>query len=994
MRADILQRHPYLWAALGMVGGLLLSFGFSLMYPGLVSHPGSILRLPLLSWWKNLPLIFSRDFVAFTGGLFQPVGYALLALVHTLVPSDASFFWHLWLVGFHFLNALLVFSLVRFFTPRTGPALLAGLVFALHPLASIAAGQVVYFPYLLALTFLLASLRLYMAYDQRSGKGLSGGRIEKSEIRNPKSEMRKGLYGASVLLFLLSLMTCKAGAGFPLFFLAYEGLYRRRGLRVALVRFIPLGGALVVMIPFWLYWRPHPLLYQYLELSKGAGRYSFLSVVGASGLYLKGLLWGGDVPMVLHEAAERIFRVLHWKVLLWGTVDGALLAVAVWAVRKGYWAGLGGLWVFCGMVPFASTAWNGVEEYLSWIYLYFPIAGLALAIGGWADALLPPPCTPTEEQRSRGARGRPMRIFLVVAGCALVVLYGYRQRRLNRISRSERSYWEYVYRIRPTQGACLSLGKAYLRHGEVEKALEVLFSPYVAQLKDPCRSMSTYYAQHGDLLAAAVHLNMGGGEDTGLRFQNFEMARAILFYQAGALDYAEDALGRVLMAHPFRTDAVALLSEVWAVKGYMTAARRILLEDLRIAPSDPELLRATQRLGTSSLADTSHVIKPPDPSWLRYALQRIREGPVIREIVQASALHPKDPVLQIEAGICLVWEGNVDSALAKIDFATQQLSSCAYVWATKCWVEAQAGAYREALTTGQHALELDPRNAVIHGVLGLLYQKTAKRPEDLERAAWHYQKALESNPRNPAVHNNLGELLIRQGKPEEAAEHFRQALRVRPDYAEFHYNLGNVLIREGKFHEAIHSFEEALRLRPDFIEARSNLGVALLQEGRSQESEEQFRRILQVRPDQDKAWENLGAVFIRQGRFLEALELFRRWGTLVPDRPGAILSQAWLLATCPDADVRDGKKALKLAKQICRASGYRRPGALGVLAAAYAEEGRYEEAVRYAQRALWLATRGRKDKLVSQIEVQLKLYKSHRPYRMRPAESRPASHTE
>lgn len=950
MRADFLQRQPYLWMALVMVGALLISFGFGFIYPGLVSHPESILRLPLLSWWRNLPLIFSRDFVGFTAGQFQPLGYALLAVVRTFVQPDASLFWHLWLVGFHVLNALLVFSLVRVFTPRTGPALLAGLVFGLHPLASVAAGQVVRFPYLLGLTFFLASLRLYMAYDQRS---------------------RKGLYEASVLLFLLSIMTCKAGAGLPLFLLAVEGLYRRRGLRTALLRPIPFVGVLLVVAPFWLYWRPHPLLYEYIEFPEGAGWYSFLSAVGASGLYLKGLLWGGGVPIVLHEVAERIFRAFHWKFLLWGAVDLALLAAAVQAVRKGYWAGLGVIWVFCGMVPFASTAWNGVEEYLSWVYLYLPAAGLALTIGGLVELFWK-------------VGERAVRIGVVVAGCALVVYYGYGQSRLNIASRSERSYWTSVYRLAPTQRASLELGKAHLQEGDVGRALEFLFSPYVEQLRDPSREMSTYYGQQGDLLAAAVHLNMGVGEDVGLQLQGYEMARAMLFYRAGALDHAEDALGRVLTANPFHTGALALLSGVWTIKGYMIAAKRVLSEALRIAPSHSELLRAAHRLEVQAHADTSRVIRPPSPSWLRYALQRVREGPVPQGIVQASARHPEDPVLQLEAGICLIREGKADSASAKLNFAARRLPLCAYVWATKSWAEAQAGAYGEALTTGQHALELDPGNAVVHGVLGLLYDKVAQGSEGLEKAVWHYQQALRLTPRNAAVHNNLGELLIRQGKPEEAAEHFRRALRLRPDYPESHYNLGNLLIHEGKFQEAILSFEEALRLRPDFIEARSNLGVALLQEGRVRESEEQFRRILRVRPDRDKAWENLGTVLVQQGRFREALEVFRRWSTLAPDRPGAILSQAWLLATCPDPRGRDGREAIGLAEQICRASGYRSPGALGVLAAAYGEEGQYEEAMRYAQRALELAMAGGKDKLVHQIEEQLKLYKSHRPYRMRP----------
>jgi tetratricopeptide (TPR) repeat protein len=688
-------------------------------------------------------------------------------------------------------------------------------------------------------------------------------------------------------------------------------------------------------------------------------------------MYLKGLLWGGGVPLVLYEVVERIFGALHWKFLVWGGIDLILLGGAIWAVRKGYWVGLGVLWVFCGMLPFASTAWNGVEAYVSWEYLYVPLVGVAWVLGGLAEG-----CWKVGR--------RKIRLGVVVAGCVLVGVYGYRQGVLNGVLRSEGSYWRYVYELAPNERVSVALGKAYLEEGDEEKALAFLFSPYVKQLKTPCCEMSWYYSDRGDLAAAAVHLNMSVGEDVGMQFQGYEMARAIWCYKSGALDYAEDALGKITTANPLNAEAVILLSRVWMIKNHIRAARRSLSGVLRIAPFDRGLLRAVEQLEERAHKNTVFTVPPPDPSMLRYALQRIREGPVPGEIVRAGARHPEDPVLQMEAGVCLIREGKVDSALAKLDFATQRLSACAYVWATKCWAEVQAGAYEEALITGQRALELDPKNGAVHSVLGFVYEKQVRRPEDLERAVWYYQHALQLTPRNAAVHNNLGELLIRQGKFEKAAEHFRQALRVRPDYAESHHNLGNILMREGKFREAILSFEQALRLRPDFMEARSNLGVAFLQEGRMRECEEQFRRVLRVRPDQDKAWENLGTVLIRQGRYREAADLFRRWMRLAPDRPRAILSTAWLLASCPDADVRNGKEAIRLAERVCRAGRYRSAGALGVLAAAYAEEGRFGEAVRYAGRAFERTKAGGRDKLMHQIEAQLKLYRSHRPYRMQP----------
>jgi hypothetical protein len=96
--------------------GLLATFGWGLNAPTFIDHEASILRLPLLSWWRNVPLIFSRDFLMFSEGQFRPLSYALLAVVRTFIGPDNLLFWHVWLLAFHWLNTILVFLLVRHFS--------------------------------------------------------------------------------------------------------------------------------------------------------------------------------------------------------------------------------------------------------------------------------------------------------------------------------------------------------------------------------------------------------------------------------------------------------------------------------------------------------------------------------------------------------------------------------------------------------------------------------------------------------------------------------------------------------------------------------------------------------------------------------------------------------------------------------------------------------------------------------------------------------------
>ena len=90
---------------------------------------------------------------------------------------------------------------------------------------------------------------------------------------------------------------------------------------------------------------------------------------------------------------------------------------------------------------------------------------------------------------------------------------------------------------------------------------------------------------------------------------------------------------------------------------------------------------------------------------------------------------------------------------------------------------------------------------------------------------------------------------------------------------------------------------------------------------------------------------------------------------------------AWLLATSPDSSARDGSKAVELAQLAEQASGGRNPITAAALAAAYAESGRFPEAVATAQSALQLAASQNESLLVDALQKQLKCYQAGSPFR-------------
>ena len=117
-----------------------------------------------------------------------------------------------------------------------------------------------------------------------------------------------------------------------------------------------------------------------------------------------------------------------------------------------------------------------------------------------------------------------------------------------------------------------------------------------------------------------------------------------------------------------------------------------------------------------------------------------------------------------------------------------------------------------------------------------------------------------------------------------------------------------------------------------------------------------------------------------QGDFAGAIARYRRALEIDPYLVEALNNLAWLLATCPEASLRNGAEAVQHAEQACQLTQYRRTILVGTLAAAYAEAGRFTEAVATAQKACELASIFKEDALLAKNRELLELYRASKPY--------------
>ena len=215
---------------------------------------------------------------------------------------------------------------------------------------------------------------------------------------------------------------------------------------------------------------------------------------------------------------------------------------------------------------------------------------------------------------------------------------------------------------------------------------------------------------------------------------------------------------------------------------------------------------------------------------------------------------------------------------------------------------------------------------------------------DQALAIW--KKAVAMDPGNAKAQNGLGISLCVHGDTAQGFEHLREAIRINPMSVETHYILGSFLMKQGQSEKALPEFKTAIAIRPHF----------------------------------ESAEEGLASAYEALGNSAEALAHWRRAYVIDPSRASAVLGSAWLLATAPDASLRNGAAAVADAESARDLSTVNDPGVLDTLAAAYAEDGQFTRAASTAAQALEFAVAKGDKSLSNQIRARLQLYKTRKAY--------------
>jgi tetratricopeptide (TPR) repeat protein len=253
---------------------------------------------------------------------------------------------------------------------------------------------------------------------------------------------------------------------------------------------------------------------------------------------------------------------------------------------------------------------------------------------------------------------------------------------------------------------------------------------------------------------------------------------------------------------------------------------------------------------------------------------------------------------------------------------------------------------------------------------------------------WTHALAVTSE--NDCAHNNLGYLLADRGDLDGAISHFEAAARIRSLRTDRHYNAGSAYIemnladglaQKGQSDEAMVHYDQAIRLEPNYADAYYNRGNVLFANGRVDEAIADWEKSLQLKPGDADAHTCLGNALLRQGLPNEAIAHYEKASELAPEDPRSRNNIAWLLATSSDPAIRNGAGAVAFANEAVELSGGREPSFLRTLAAAYAENGQFAEAVASVRQASVIAVMQGKTELANRLEKDLVLYRGHLPLR-------------
>jgi tetratricopeptide (TPR) repeat protein len=321
------------------------------------------------------------------------------------------------------------------------------------------------------------------------------------------------------------------------------------------------------------------------------------------------------------------------------------------------------------------------------------------------------------------------------------------------------------------------------------------------------------------------------------------------------------------------------------------------------------------------------------------AFQKHDLDAAIDHYTESIQLNPDYAEAYCSRGMVYVWKRDYDKAIADCTDAIDLKNDYADAYSTRAYAYLLRNEPDKAIEDYAAIIRLQPDDVEAYANMSYAYEKKG----DIDKAVETCSEAIAAS-RNSFVSHSIGSAVsLSKCYFIEAAGHGIEIARLQSKLAKAFYSRACIYSRKGDFDKAIEDSTEFVRLMPN-------------------SSETYWCR---------------STIYYRMGEYGKSIADCAESIRYNSDNPQCYNNLAWIQATCPDPQFRNAKEALANAKKACELDGEKNWTCLGTLAAAYAENGDFEKAREYAQKALELATE-EKDK--EECRSHLELFKQDKPF--------------
>ncbi|MEM9352602.1 MAG: tetratricopeptide repeat protein [Planctomycetota bacterium] len=419
------------------------------------------------------------------------------------------------------------------------------------------------------------------------------------------------------------------------------------------------------------------------------------------------------------------------------------------------------------------------------------------------------------------------------------------------------------------------------------------------------------------------------------------------------------------------------LRRVIAIKEPPTEAYLLLGQVSALPGGDPH--EARRMLKTYVDSDEQTALQKAAALALRARVQSTPEK-ARADFDRAVELAPENTALRLKRAIYHQGRKDFANALADADAVLQFSPNEPNAYIIKGESLRQLGRDDEAIEAFDNATRLAPRSARPYQNRGELLRDRA----DYNQAIEQFTKVLELQPGITTTLLQRAETYLRAGRLEEALADANLVIQKQPGlFTELsiaaHRIRGEVLANTDRLGEAIAEIEKVSIAVPDQVELKMQLALYYQFDGRVQNAVQTYSEILQAAPQNFLALRSRGDAYLNLGQHIEAVADFNRALQLNAEDTLLLNNLAWVLSTSPDEEVRDGKRSIELATKACMLTEYKKPHILSTLAAAYAESGDFETAVKWSSQAVEMDDPEHSGQLAEELES----YKQGTPWRER-----------